>query len=202
MSEKPLVVDGYGLPEFRAYEDAVAFGIECREGRDSFSWPLGDAILKVCAPPSNGGRPRNGSEAVTLAAYCRDIGISSSTGSGLRDNSIFWTMADRAKMPPQISWFHASEARRRSGWRPTQGEPTAQQRELAWRFIGEYAEETPATVRQVKTLAEKLERVRDGLYDLSRRDDAAEVMRGIHKAAEEIDGVLLRLAALERANGK
>ena len=100
------MIEGINIPDFRCYEDAVAFGIECREGRDAFSWPMGDAFAAVCKPNPNGGRPPAWAEGCTIAAYARDVGIGASTGSGLMHNARFWGKADREKMPPQISWWH------------------------------------------------------------------------------------------------
>ena len=163
-----------GLPEIRAYEDGVALGIELREGRDSFSWPLGDLINLVCSPSSNGGRPRlNGaSEARSLATFCRDIGLGASTGSVLRTNAMFWDTADRAKMPPQIAWHHCAEAHRRSGWHPTMGPPTREHKERAWRFVGEYAEEVAAPPRTPALLADLIEAEQFRLEKLQKNPEA------------------------------
>jgi hypothetical protein len=145
------------LPEFRAYEDLVAFCLAAREQRDDASWIIGDALAEYIRPAPNGGRPPAWAEGRTVAAVARDLGIAASTASGLMHNARFWPPRQRADFPPQVSWYRASEARRRCGWRPTAGDPTPEQRALAWRFIGEYAEETPAPARQPRPLAEALD---------------------------------------------
>ena len=125
-----------------SWEEAVAVGIELREQRDALSFGLGDMALAVCGGRNpDGGRP--GKETHTLSEYARAIREDRARLSGLVANSEFWPPAERAELPPNISWYHLSEARRRSGWRPGY-EITAGQKSFALRIVNEYAEEPGA----------------------------------------------------------
>jgi len=123
--------------QYATWEDAITTGIELREQRDALSFGLGDLALEVCGGRNpEGGRP--GHESHTLSEYARAICEDRSRLSGLVANSEFWPKSERADIPPNVSWYHLSEARRRSGWRP--GNPiTAEHKARAWNFVNEYA---------------------------------------------------------------
>src|SRR3990167_3150785 len=127
-----------------SWKEAVAVGIELREQRDALSFGLGDMALAVCGGRNpDGGRP--GKETHTLSEYARAIREDRARLSGLVANSEFWPTAERADLPPNVSWYHLSEARRRSGWRPGQM-ITEKQKEFALQIVNAYAEE-PGTKR-------------------------------------------------------
>lgn len=189
---------GERLPEFRAYEDLIAYCLAAREQRDDASWLIGDALAAYIRPAPNGGRPPAWAEGRTVAAVARDLGISSSTASGLLHNARFWPARERAQFPPQVSWYHASEARRRSGWRPGAGDPTPAQRALAWRFIGEYAEETPAAGRQARPLADLLDAEHARLVRLAEQAGPGAVADALERACYYVQAARARAGESER----
>ena len=81
--------------------------------------------------------------------------------SELMWNSTFWTLPERCKLPPNVSWRQCSKARRLSGWRPG-SEVTAQQSEFAWTVVMKYADDAPSVWREARPTSETLPVVVDG----------------------------------------
>lgn len=114
-----------------AYEDVVSAGIQAREERDACSWSLGDLALYAVTTMG-----------VTLTDYARAVNEDRSRMAGLKDNAHFYSPVERRKYPPHLAWWQYAKARRMSGWRPDQGEPTNDQRMYARELLFKWAETT------------------------------------------------------------
>ena len=167
------------------YEDLISAGIQAREERDACSWALGDCALAAVTYYG-----------VKLTDYARAVNEDRSRLAGLKDNAAFYKPEERADYPPNLAWWQFAEARRRSGWRPYQGDPTEAQKSFASNLLFHIAEECGGADggRIVAELADLLDKVHGRLVYLAEKADGmpgrATTRTSILRAAEYV-----RLAA-------
>ena len=174
------------------WEAVVSMGVMLVEGRDEYSWKLGELASFVRTSSPIGGRPRTSDKLGTLSAFADDIGMRRESVSAMCSNwEFFQSMRD--DLPENVTWHQLSEARRKSGWRPG-AEIEPQHRQHALEIANEYADAGSLTGSRKRTLAERLADERERLRSIADRDDAGQVR---HSLALAVDILTDAIEALE-----